>query len=437
MVRKHDTENGRQPFVGNTPADFLFLDWNDFYMKIVNMMYKNRLLLLLALLSAFPPLSTDMYLPAIPLLQKAWHQPLAMVNLTLVGFFVGYCVFLLFYGPLSDRFGRRPLLLIGIAIFILGSLLCALSNNVVSLIIFRVIQAAGAASASALALAISKDVYQGVERVRILAHIGVIMGLAPMLAPVFGGWMLIWFSWRWIFVIQAVVAVIAWIGVFRMPETLKTPSVTGVLKTAGVYLQLLRNRRYVGYALMMSLVVLPHFAFIGGSADIYITRLGLSEQVFGYYFALNAAAIMAGAFACTRLLRRFRSRDLLTVGFAGILIGGLGMLMRWLPGPMGLALPMVVISFSFGLSRPPSNHLVLEQVDQHAGAASSLLIFIYFMLGAFSMWLIALDWTDKIRTIGVLAAAAGGIILCIWLLLPRLAAGKRSVLCPEGGGDSA
>ncbi len=401
------------------------------------MLNKSKLLFLLALLSAFPPLSTDMYLPAIPLLQKAWHQPLAMVNLTLVGFFVGYCVFLLFYGPLSDRFGRRPLLLVGIGIFILASLLCGLSNNVVSLIVFRVLQAAGAASASALALAISKDVYEGYERERILAYIGVIMALAPMLAPVFGGWVLTWFSWRWIFVVQAMIALVAWIGVWRMPETLKTPAATGALKTAGIYLDLLRNRRYVGFALMMSLVVLPHFSFIGGAADIYITRLGLSEQVFGYFFALNAAAMMAGSFACTRLLRRVGSRGLMTAGFAGILIGSLGMLTRWLPGPWGLALPMAVVSFSFGISRPPSNNLVLEQVDQHAGAASSLLIFIYFMLGAFAMWLIALDWTDKIRTIGLLGTAAGGIILGIWLLLPRITAGKRSVLCPEGEGDSA
>ena len=106
-------------------------------MKNEKMIYKTRLLLLLALLTAFPPLSTDMYLPAIPLLQKTWQQPLAIVNLTLVGFFVSYCVFLLIYGPLSDRFGRRPLLLVGIGIFILASLLCALSNNVVSLTLFR------------------------------------------------------------------------------------------------------------------------------------------------------------------------------------------------------------------------------------------------------------------------------------------------------------
>jgi MFS transporter, DHA1 family, multidrug resistance protein len=400
------------------------------------MIYKNRPFLLLALLAAFPPLSTDMYLPAIPLLQHSWQQPLAIVNLTLVGFFVSYCVFLLFYGPLSDRYGRRPLLLVGIGIFILASLLCALADNVVSLIFFRVLQAAGAASASALALAISKDVYDVHERERILAYIGVIMALAPMLAPVLGGWVMTWFSWRWVFVIQGAIGTIAWIGVFRMPETLKTPVAAGALQSAGSYLQLMSNRRYMGYALMMSLVVLPNFAFIGGSADIYITRLGLSEQMFGYFFALNAAAIMAGSFACTRLTGRVRSTGLLTAGFAGILIGGIGMIVRWIPGPWGLALPMAVISFSFGISRPPSNNLVLEQVDRHAGAASSLLIFIYFMLGAFAMWLISLDWADKIRTIGVLGAVCGGVILGIWIILPQIKARKRTKLCPNEGSCS-
>ena len=403
-------------------------------MRLAKLIHENRLLLLLALLSAFPPLSTDMYLPAIPMLQKAWHQPLAVVNLTLVGFFIGYCVSLLFYGPLSDRFGRRPLLLAGIGIFILASLLCALSDNVISLIVFRVFQAAGAASASTLALAISKDVYRGHERARILAHIGVIMALAPMLAPVFGGWVLTWFSWRWVFVIQGVIAVIAWMGVFRMPETLKTPSASSARQTAGIYFELLGNRRYVGFALMMSFIVLPHFAFIAGSAHIYITRMGLSEQVFGYFFALNAAAMMAGAFACTRLLGRLGSRTIMTAGFSGILMGGLVMLTRWLPGPWGLALPMAVVSFSFGLSRPPSNNLVLEQVDRHAGAASSLLIFIYFMLGAFAMWLIALDWADKIRTIGIMGTGSGAVMLGLWLLLPRFEAKKASRIRTDEGG---
>ncbi|MFO7495705.1 MAG: MFS transporter, partial [Desulfobacterales bacterium] len=230
--------------------------------------HSTRLLLLLSLLSAFPPLATDMYLPAIPLLVQRWHQPLAVVNLTLIGFFVGYCGFLLIYGPLSDRFGRRRPLLVGIAIFILASLLCALSDNVVSLIVFRVLQAAGAASASVLALAISKDVYGGHERERILAWIGVIMALAPMLGPVFGGWIMTWFSWRWVFVTQASVALVAWVGVLWMPETLQTPTSTGARQSAASYLELLGNRRYIGFALMMAIVVLPHFVFIAVSSDI-------------------------------------------------------------------------------------------------------------------------------------------------------------------------
>ncbi len=389
-------------------------------------MNKTRMLLLLALLSAFPPLSTDMYLPAIPLLVKIWQQPLALVNLTLVFFFISYCFFLLFYGPLSDRYGRRPLLLAGIGLFILASLLCALAGSVISMIVFRVLQAAGAASAATLALAISKDIYDGRDRERILAYIGVIMALAPMLAPVFGGWILTWFSWRWIFVSQATVAMIAWLGVWRMPETLKKPQTMSALQTAGIYLGLFHNRRYLGYALLVSVIVLPHFAFIGGSAHIYITRMGLSEQTFGYFFALNAAAIMAGSLACSRLLDLIGSRRLMTVGFAGVLIGGLLMLVRWVPDPWGLALPMTMISFCFGLSRPPSNNLVLEQVDRHAGAASSLLIFIYFMLGAFAMWLISLDWPDKIQMIGLLGTGAGGVLLGVWLLLPRI--GRRRMV---------
>ena len=134
---------------------------------------------------------------------------------------------------------------------------------------------------------------------------------------------------------------------------------------------------------------------------------------------------MAGSFLCTRLVGQVGSRGLLTTGFAGILTGGFVMFMRWTPGPWGLALPMAVISFSFGLSRPPSNNLVLEQVDRHAGAAAALLIFIYFMLGAFSMWLISLDWVDKIRTIGLIGIISGGCLLGIWLLLPEMTTGKH------------
>jgi len=384
-------------------------------------MKKSGIFLLLVLLSAFPPLATDMYLPAIPLLQKTWQQPLAVVNLTLVGFFFSYCVFLLIYGPVSDRFGRKPPLVAGIALFITASLLCALSENVTTLIVSRVLQAAGAAAAATLCLAMTKDIYASEERVRILAWMGVIMPLAPAVAPIFGGWLLLWCSWQWIFVSQAAVAAIALVGVLRIKETLPEKTSTNALETLKIYLHLFRNRRYLAYALMVSLIVFPHFAFIAGSADIYITHFGLSEQTFGYLFAINALAFMSGSLLCTRLLHRLTPGRVMTLGFSGVLLGGAIMLLKVFPDPWSLTLPMALVTFSLGLSRPPSNNLVLDQVSRHAGAASSLLVFLFFLLGACSMWLISLDWSDKVRVIGLLATGVGVVMLSLWSFLARRA----------------
>jgi DHA1 family bicyclomycin/chloramphenicol resistance-like MFS transporter len=389
-------------------------------------MDKKRLIWILALLSAFPPLSTDMYLPAIPLLQKIWNQPLSVVNLTLVGFFISYCISLLFYGPLSDRFGRRPPLLAGIGLYILASLMCAASNSVGALIFFRVLQAAGASAASVMSLAITKDVYEGYEREKILAYIGVIMALAPMLAPSLGSMVMVCLSWRWIFISQAIIGGLAWTSVFMMAEPLTHTIKTPVSRVAGIYLEVLKNKRFLGFALLMSAVVLPHFAFIGGSADIYITGFELSEQQFGYFFAANAAAIMAGSMICSRIIHRVDSKHLLTASFFGIFIGGFGMALHLLPGPWGLGVPMALASFSFGLSRPPSNNLVLEQVDQNVGAASSLLIFMYFVAGAFAMWLISLGWTDKITVIGLLGIGCGAAVLAVWLLFAKAASYQKA-----------
>nr|WP_269851165.1 MFS transporter [Methanosarcina horonobensis] len=161
---------------------------------------------LLALLTAFPPLSTDMILPAIPSLAETWGVSLSVINLILVCFFVTYGFFLLFYGPISDRLGRRRPLLFGLAVYIVASLLCAFASSASVLIGLRILQAAGAAASSSISMAITKDIFSGQERERILAYIAVIMALAPMLAPVIGGWVLADFSWHWIFFVQALMA---------------------------------------------------------------------------------------------------------------------------------------------------------------------------------------------------------------------------------------
>jgi DHA1 family bicyclomycin/chloramphenicol resistance-like MFS transporter len=376
---------------------------------------------LLALLAAFPPLSTDMYLPAIPSLAQQWRQPLWVINLTLVCFFMTYSFFMLVYGPVSDRFGRRPLLKTGISIYILASLMCALAPNAAALIVFRIIQAAGGACASSLALAISRDVFEVREREKVLAYIGVIVALCPMLSPVIGGWLLAFFSWRWIFVLLAVLGAIALLWVYRMPETLLPVDRTTRVGLFANYFRLICNPSYLGLVFLVSFSAVPLFAFIGASSDIYITRFGQSAQVYGYFFGFNAMALMAGALACVRLSRLVSTRSILTAGFAGIAIGGVWLLLNARQSPWDLALPMFLISFSTGMSRPPSNNLVLQQAKQGVGSASSLLMFFIMTFGASAMWLISLDWPDKIQILGLMALIGGGVASACWLVLKKAA----------------
>ena len=223
---------------------------------------------LLALLSAFPPLSTDMYLAAIPLLVKEWQESLAVINLTLICFFISYCLFLLIYGPVSDRFGRRPPLLAGVGLYVVACIFCAAAGNSSTLIVARIVQGAAAAAASALALAICKDRFEGHLRQRIFVQIGIIVAAAPMLAPIIGGWLIKLYSWRLVFILQALMGLVALFGVYRMPESLPAPAKVGFSKVAGSYFRLFGNPRYILLALTFAVTGIPVFAFIAVSSDI-------------------------------------------------------------------------------------------------------------------------------------------------------------------------
>ena len=368
-----------------------------------------KMLFLLALLSAFPPLSTDMYLPSMPFLQETWHQSITMVNLTLSGFFIGFCLSMLFYGPLSDKYGRKPLLMIGISIYTAASLFAGFTNDIYTLIALRTLQGLGAASSMVISMAITKDLFKGHERQRILAYMGVITALAPMFAPVLGGILMMWLTWHWIFFAQALMGIVSLGGVYLMKEPLKTPSEGSVVAAMGMYLQLFRNKSYLSMMGLFSLIVFAPFAFIGSAKDIYITQFGTTAQGFSYFFAFNAIALMAGSFACAQVQKIVSSENLMNMSFLGMLIGGIILHTGVIEGPWGFAIPMALLSFFFGLGRPISNHLILQQVDQGAGAASSLVVFFFFMLGACTIWLISLKWNDTIVIIARIAIVTNAI----------------------------
>jgi DHA1 family bicyclomycin/chloramphenicol resistance-like MFS transporter len=379
---------------------------------------KIRALFLLILLAAFPPLSTDMYLPALPSLAQTWHTSEAAINLTLVGFFVSFSLALLIYGPLSDRYGRKPVLIAGISIYVLACLICAQADSPLALIIGRVLQGIGAASASTLSLAMTKDYFEGAERERVLAHIAIIVALAPMLAPILGGVMMRFWHWSGIFYAQTVLGLIAIRGVSRLkePAPMTSRSLGQVLES---YFRLMGNPRFMALCALIALGMSPLFCFIAGSSFIYVTHFGLSEQVYSYFFAFNSAALMLGFWICGRLLKlkRIPSLRIITMGYIGILLGAVALALCSDLGPWGMALPMAVLTTGLGISRPPSSNFLLEQVKSDAGSASSLIMFTYFVSGAVAMWLIAQPWPNKILA---LALVGLGTSILVLVLLPIL-----------------
>ncbi|WP_319761775.1 multidrug effflux MFS transporter [Maridesulfovibrio sp.] len=366
--------------------------------------------LFITMLAAFPALSTDMYLPALPTIQEQWGISLAEVNLSLVLFFILFSFFMLIYGPLSDKFGRKPVLMCGVGIYVLGSVLCVLSTNIWFLVTARIIQACGAASAAALGMALAKDLYTGVERQKVLAYIGVIIPLCPMLAPLLGSFMLKFLSWKWIFGCQAFLASLAFYGtvVFKDSDFEKTTGGVGVMLSR--YLVVLKNIEFTTYCFAFSVIGVGFFGFLAGSADIYIRDYGMTEQQYAVFFGLNAIGFMVGSFTCSRLCVGYSSMAILKVSLSGVLLASLGILFS--SGSVyTFAVPMLLMTFSIGVSRPISNHMILETVDKDIGVASALLTFSYFILGAAAMQFISFGWASKIHMIGRMGVISGAIPL--------------------------
>jgi DHA1 family bicyclomycin/chloramphenicol resistance-like MFS transporter len=382
---------------------------------------------LLALLAAFPPLSTDMYLPAIPYLGKLWSVDLKTVNLTLVCFLLSYSPALLVYGPLSDRFGRRIPLLAGLLLFILGSLLCAAAGSVQALIYSRILQGIGAAAPSALGLSITKDYYTGPERHKILAIIGIIVALAPMIGPTFGGWAMLVGNWHLIFFLQAGVALVSFAGVLKIPETNTNLRHIPLTQMAGPYVSLFKNHRFLTLTMVFAVSMCPFFAFIAASSEIYILGFQVSEQAFGLYFGINALSLMAGSFLCMKLVW-VNDMVLIGFGFSGMVIGGLLLILMPHSQVWFFTLPMCCISFGFGLTRPLCVNMILETVTEDIGSASSLMMFANFIFGALAMGLISLCGEWKTMTIGLTAVSTSLLTLAV---IRAISHQKDKILTPS------
>ena len=377
------------------------------------------LLILLAAFGAFPALSTDLYLPALPKMTVYFGVPEYQTNLTLTLFLVFYAAGLVVWGPLSDRFGRKPVALVGMVFYTVGGALCAAAGDIVQLVVSRVLQAIGAAAAGAVATAIVKDVYIGKKREKILAVVQSMTVLSPVVAPVLGGLILKLTSWRGAFVAQGVWGLVMLLGAVAFQETLVerlTGNPLASLKRLGV---VLRNRDFTLLLVSFSLMAIAIIGFIASSSYIYEVRFGLSAQAYGLFFALFGLGAAAGPWAYLLLSRRLDRSTILTGSLVVYAFSGILVLFVGKYGPWHYILCFLPAVMALGCTRPPSTYLMLAQHEADAGSASGLITAAHMILGSIGTVIVSLGIWGRIEMVGVLTVGTAVVALLIWLIISR------------------
>lgn len=337
-----------------------------------------RLLIILSALMSFASISTDMYLPALPVISRALHTTSASIEFTFSAFLVGFSLGQLLWGPLSDRYGRRKPLAIGMVLFIIGSAGCALSTSVTQMMIGRVVQALGACVGPVLSRAMVRDLYGREHSARMLSTLILIMSVAPLVGPLLGGQILLFWSWQGIFWILAGVGVLTLLSLLALPESLPASrrSTQPLRHTFSNYVELLGDARLMGYALSGGFFYGGVYAFIVGTPFVYIEYYHVSPQLYGWLFSLNILGMMAINFLNSRLLRRVNSEQLFHIGTAIFALSGVVLAMNaWFGwgGLPGLVVPILVYMSMNGLIVANSVAGALSSFPHKAGAASSLL----------------------------------------------------------------
>jgi DHA1 family bicyclomycin/chloramphenicol resistance-like MFS transporter len=375
------------------------------------------LIALIAFLSAFVPLSTDLYLPALPGMAKFFGVSTDLANLTLILFFVFFAAGTLFWGPQSDRYGRRPVLLIALSIYSAAGFLCASSADIYQLILFRVLQALGGSGAFAVATAIIKDVYDRKNRETILALVQSMVLISPMAAPVLGALLLTITSWRGVFLILGAIGLLALAGSIALQETAEKRHPDKAGQTWKRLGKVARNPGFASMLTIFSLLSVSSMAFIAASSYIYINGFGLNEQVYSYYFAFNALGMITGPMIYLHLARRIPRRSIIKFGFAGISASGLLIALFGSIRPSFFALALLPATIMASCIRTPGANLMLEQQDEDTGSASALMSCFGILMGSVGMTIISMPWGNTIRVLGMMNILTGLTCLSLWLLL--------------------
>ncbi|MGP1254033.1 MAG: multidrug effflux MFS transporter [Kiloniellales bacterium] len=339
------------------------------------------LLLLIGLVS-FGPLSTDLYLPALPTIGERFAADPAQVQLTLSVFLAGFAVSMLGYGPLSDRFGRRPVLIGALALYTLASIACMLAPSIEALILARFFQALGGCAGPVLGRAIVRDVHGAEHSAKVLSTLAMAMALAPAIGPILGGFLTEAYGWTANFALLSAFGAVVFLAIcFLLPETNRHLDSQALrpLQLFANYRGLLRQRTYVGYSGVVACSYAAIFSFISGSPYTLIDGLGLTPSLFGFCFSAVVLGFMTGSFLASRLHGRLETDRQIRLGTRVMLLGGLlAAALAW-SGVHTIAsviAPMAVVLVGCGLTLPNSMARGIGPFPRMAGAASALMGFL-------------------------------------------------------------
>ncbi|MCO6415451.1 multidrug effflux MFS transporter [Siccirubricoccus sp. KC 17139] len=377
-----------------------------------------HLILILGAMSAFGPLATDMYLPAFPVLGAGLGADAGQVQRTLAAFFAGMAMAQMVYGPLADRFGRKPPTLAGLAIFTIASLGCATTQDIGWFTFWRFVQGLGGCAGMVMARAIVRDLTEGPGSVRLMSQLMLVSGIAPILAPSIGGGLLAIGPWRLIFwVLAAYSAGLALVVRLFLPESLaeERRRRDGPLGILQVYLRLLGNRHFLGHALSGALPAAGMFAYIGGSPFVFMELHGVAPSTYGLFFGLNAFGIMLMAQTSARLAKRVAASTALTAALCWMSAAGALLVLVAATGAGGFP-AIAVLLFCYvagiGATMPLGSALAMGPQGRVAGSASALIGTLQFGLGAVSGWMVGALHNDTAvpMALGVALCGLGGLL---------------------------
>ena len=353
-----------------------------------------RLIVLLAAISALGPSATQILLPAVPVIRRDFAVSDDIAQLTLSLSMAAIAIGTLTYGPLADKFGRRPIILLGLFICAAGSLLCAIAGSIELLVAGRFVQAFGAAVGLVLARAMIRDVYGPAESARVIATLVMVMVVVPMISPAVGGELLIRCGWESIGAAFAVfsLAVLFMAGI-SLPETLKEPvpfaGVGSMLRTFG---ELLSSRVFRGYAFCIAFVSVVFFSFIAAGPEILVSVYGRPANEYGYYFILMPCGFMAGNYVARHYGLRLHIDRLMLIGMMIALVGiclAFALLLAGWRHPLALFAPVALTVLGNGITLPNAQAAAINQFPRLAGSASGLTGFLQMALSALAAQLVA------------------------------------------------